>query len=135
MVELKRAKGWYEAKKKKRFKSFIKEFRKKSIRLIKKGKRKLRDLQKPYAICLKDYQKICRKFTELTIQHESIDISNRGWGEMHIDHIIPVYHAWKMRLSPYLIGMSANLQKISKIDNQKKGMKQTLICQFSQTHN
>ncbi len=108
---------------------FVKCYRKKSLALIKKGKRKIRNLQNRSRKSFKEYQKICRKFTKLTIKHEDIDVTDRGWNKIHIDHIIPVYHAWRMNLSPYLIGMSANLQRLTKKENEAKGRMQLLLTQ------
>ena len=86
MTELKRAKGWYEEQKKKRFRIFVKQFRKDTLQTLKL----LQNLQSTKWYTLKDYQKICRDFTELTIKHESIDISGRDVRGIHIDHIIPI---------------------------------------------
>lgn len=117
MRELKRAKGWYEDKKKKRFKDFVKQFRTDSLQI----------LQKIHWYTLEDYQKICRDFTELTIKHESIDISGRSFLGIHIDHIMPIRLGWLNKISPYLLGMSCNLQRLSRDDNYSKGNKYKLL--------
>lgn len=109
-TELKRAKGWYELKNKKRFKSFIKQFRNETLQI----------LQKTHWYTLQDYQKIRRDFTELTIKNESLDVTGRHGQGIHIDHIIPVRFGWLNKLSPYLLGMSCNLQRLYWLDNFKK---------------
>ena len=120
MIELKRTNEWYKHHKEKRFREYIRQFRKETVK-------KLRDLQKSKWYILKDYQRICRKFTELTIKHEKINIDGRHFIGIHIDHILPVWHAWKMKLSPYLIGMSANLQRLPEKQNRAKGRHQRLL--------
>ena len=131
---------------KERFANFIIQFRKTTIKNTQDGLRKLKkhssrvlkeSQKRKVKIVLftketryKNYRKyvdICRKFTEFIIKRDNIDTKDRHFMNMHIDHIIPVYHAYKMGISPYLIAMSGNLQKISKDDNQKKGMYQKLL--------
>ena len=117
MKELKRAKGWYSKRKDKRFKEFVSQFRYDSLQI----------LQKSHWYTLEDYQKICRDFTELTIKEELIDISGRGVHNIHIDHIIPVRLGWLNKLSPYLLGMSCNLQRLYWLDNFNKGNSYKLL--------
>ena len=117
MKELKRSKGWYSKRKAKRFKEFINQFRYDSLQI----------LQKTHWYTLEDYEKICRNFTELTIKHESIDISDRHGQGIHIDHIMPIRLGWLNKISPYLLGMSCNLQRLNWLDNFKKGNKYNLL--------
>ena len=153
MKELQRDERWYEIKHKKyvkkkailakekvnNFKKFIKHFRRESLQILQKRSREiLKELQRKKCKIVilkkeanlgnyKKYVAICRKITEIVINQDKIDVTGRSFKSVHIDHIIPVYHAYKMNLSPYLIAMSGNLQKISKEDNVAKGMYQYLL--------
>lgn len=153
MKELKRAKGWYEMRLKKyakkkaaidktkviEFKRFIKRFRRESLpilqeracHILKELKQKRHEIiilaKESKIVNYRKYVNICRKVTKIVIKQENIDVKGRSFESVHIDHIIPIYHAYKMNLSPHLIGMSGNLQKISKEDNLAKGMYQFLL--------
>lgn len=126
MKRLNRAKGWYKMKREKRlkknnieFKRFIKQFRIESLQI----------LQNLHWHTLKDYQKICRDFTELTINNESIDVSGRHGHGIHIDHIMPLRYGWVNKISPYLLGMSCNLQRLYWKDNFEKRNKYNLLTE------
>ena len=123
-MHLERSPEWYAIRRARRFyrfKLFIYEFRKEKIRLLKKSRIKH----------IRDYQRICRNFTEFIIQYDSIDTEGRSFEKLHIDHIIPVDHACRMGISPYLIAMSANLQRLTRDENYSKGRKQLLLTQKS----
>ena len=99
---------------------FVEQLRRQTLK-------ELRKLQKPRLYKLKEYQKICRKITEMAIKSDGLDITNRGFHKMNVDHIIPIYYGWKNNISPYLIGMSSNLQLISYNENKAKGRTYKLL--------
>ena len=121
--ELKRSKDWYRKRKEKGFKKYIKEFRRKTIKIIEE----LQILQNREWYTLKEYEKICRDFTELTIKHESVNVENRSFSMINIDHIMPIKYGWRHYMSPYLLAMNTNLQRLYVKDNIDKGSQYTLL--------
>ena len=138
MKELNRHSGWYEIRKRqikaeeKRNRDAIKRAFKKEYakfaRFIKWIRyQNLRKIDNPSYIEFNEYHNICRKFTELTIQKESIDITGREFTGINIDHIMPIKYGWLHQLSPYLLGMSCNLQRLTSDDNREKGSRYKLL--------
>lgn len=73
------------------------------------------------------YNGICREVTEKALTCSRIDTTERGFKRMHVDHIIPVSWGWKNKISPHLLGMSANLNMMYWRDNLRKGNSYKLL--------